>query len=75
MKKDAQTTRMCQRLRELNAQEPEEHIVKCILRRVEDPLKPRSENGRFRLNPFLLLLGVIAVLAISAFFYFSLGEL
>jgi hypothetical protein len=75
MKKDAQTAKMCERLRKLNAQEPEERIFRSILRRIEDPLRPRSENGRFRMNPFLLLLAVIAMLTISAFLYFSFGEL
>ena len=65
---------MCERLRELNAQESEDRILGSILRRIEDPLQPRSKSGRFRVNPFLLLLAVIAVLTIGAFLYFSFGE-
>jgi hypothetical protein len=75
MKDNPQVAEMCQRLGELNTQEAEESISRSILRRIEDPLRPRGENGRFRVNPFLLLMALLGVLAIGAFLYFNLGEL
>ncbi len=75
MKDNPQVAEMCQRLGELNTQEVEEGISRGILRRFEDPLRPRGKNGRFRVNPFLLLMALLGVLAIATFLFFNLGEL
>jgi hypothetical protein len=50
-------------------------ILASMQRWTEDPLKPRTENGSFRLNPILLLLAVLATFSTGAFLYFSLGSL
>jgi len=39
---------------------------------LEDPLKPRNEDGGFRTNPLLLLLIVLAMLGMITFLCFSL---
>lgn len=75
MKDEPQIVEMCQRLRELSTQEAQEGVTRSILRRIEDPLRPRDENGRFRANPFLLLLTLLSVLALGTFLFFNLGEL
>jgi hypothetical protein len=75
MKENAQVERTRERLREVYAQDPEARLLANLLRRVEDPLKPRTENGRFRLNPILLLLAVILALAGGTFLFFSFGGL
>ena len=75
MKDEPQIVEMCQRLRELSTQEAQEGVTRSILRRIEDPLRPRDENGRFRVNPFLLLLALLSVLALGTFLFFNLGEL
>ena len=75
MKENAQVERTRERLREVYAQDPEARLLANLLRRVEEPLKPRTENGRFRLNPILLLLAVILALAASTFLFFSFGGL
>ena len=62
-------------LREVYAEDPEARLLANLRRRVEDPLRPRSENGGFRLNPILLLLAAIVVLATSTFLFFSFGGL
>ena len=56
-------------------QDPEERLFASLLRQIEDPLKPRTENGRIRLNPILLLLALILVLAAVTFLFFSVGGL
>ncbi len=75
MKENAQVDRMRQRLREFHAQDPEAHFFASLLRRVEDPLNPRTENGGFRLNPMFLLLAVVLALAAGTFLSFSVGGL
>jgi len=38
---------------------------------VEDPLKPRDEHGRLRVNPILLLLATVFALVFGIFLVFS----
>jgi hypothetical protein len=75
MTENAQAERMRECLREVYAQDPEARLLANLLRRVEDPLRPRSENGGFRVNPILLLLAAIVVLATGTFLFFSFGGL
>ncbi len=75
MKENAQVGRMRERLMEFHAHEPEARLFASLLRQIEDPLRPRDENGRLRLNPILLLLAVILVLATGTFLFFSFGGL
>ena len=73
MTDDTQTEQMRERLRQFYAQDIEEGLIAKLLRRVEDPLKPRTENGGFRLNPILLLLAAILALAAGTFLSFGFG--
>jgi len=41
---------------------------------VEDPLKPRDEHSRFRVNPILVLLVTIFALVLGTFLFFSLVQ-
>ena len=41
---------------------------------LEDPLKPRDERGRLRVNPILLLLASFSALAFGTFLFFSLVQ-
>jgi len=75
MKDNAQVDRMRECLREFYAQDPEARLFANLLRHVEDPLRPRTENGRFRINPILLLLAVILALAAGTLLFFSFGGL
>ena len=75
MKGNAQIDRMCERLEEFHVQDPEARLFASLLRQIEDPLRPRTENGRLRLNPILLLLALILMLAASTFLFFSFGGL
>jgi len=75
VKEDTKIDRMRERLKSFHAQDPEASLFASLLRQIEDPLKPRDENGDLRLNPILLLLALILVLAASTFLFFSFGGL
>jgi hypothetical protein len=75
MKRKVEVEESRQRLETFLAQDNQESLGATLLRWIEDPLRPRTRNGRFRLNPILLLLGVLAAIALIAFSYFSLVHL
>ena len=72
MRKDEQVSAMMKRLRELRAANSGERIRDSVLRWIEDPLKPKTAAGRLRINPILLLLASLAVMATGTFLVFSL---
>ena len=71
MKANAQLGEMHDRLIDFHMQNPKERFCDALLRLVEDPLKPRDEQGRFRLNPILLLLTLVLALALGTFLLLS----
>jgi hypothetical protein len=71
MKRNPQIETMRERLQSYFAQEREDTIVASLQHWTEDPLKPRTENGGFRLNPILLLLAVLITSSVSSFLFFS----
>lgn len=73
MKRDEQVSAMAERLRELRAADGAERLRDSLLRRIEDPLKPRTAAGRLRINPTVLLLALLAVMAAGTFLFFCLG--
>ena len=75
MKRKVEVAESRQRLETFLAQDNQESLGATLLRWIEDPLRPRTRNGSFRLNPILLLLGVLAAIALIAFSYFSLVHL
>jgi len=75
MKRKVEVEESRQRLETFLAQDNQESLGATLLRCIEDPLRPRTRNGRFRLNPTLLLLGVLAAIGLIAFSYFSLVRL
>jgi hypothetical protein len=75
MRANAQVERMRECLRAFHAQDPETDLFANLLRQIEDPLRPRGENGNCRLNPILLLLAVMLVSAALTFLFFSFGGL
>jgi hypothetical protein len=73
--KDKQVSAMVKRLRELRASDRGERIRDSVLRWIEDPLKPKTKEGKLRVNPILLLLAVLALLTTGTFVFFSLVRL
>ena len=66
---------MHERLSKLLTDDPEDHLWGHITRRLADPLKPRTSDGRFRVNPLLLILGSVVLAGVGIFFCFSCGLL
>lgn len=71
MRRSPQTETLCERLQSYLAQAREDTLLASLRHWTEDPLKPRTENGSFRLNPILLLLAVLATFSAGAFLFFS----
>jgi hypothetical protein len=65
---------MHDRLIDFHMQSPKERLGNVLLTWVEDPLKPRDEHGRFRVNPILLLLAIVCALVFGTFLFFSLAQ-
>jgi hypothetical protein len=74
MKANAQLGEMHDRLIDFYLQNPKERFCDALLRLVEDPLKPRDEHGRFRMNPILLLLAIVFALAFGTFLFFTVVQ-
>jgi hypothetical protein len=70
MRRSPQIETLRERLQSYLAKEREDTILASLRHWSEDPLKPRTENGSFRLNPILLLLAVLATFSAGAFLYF-----
>jgi len=52
-----------------------EQLGEGLRRMIEDPLKPKTNKGNLRINPILVLLAVMALLAGATFLFFSLVQL
>jgi hypothetical protein len=71
MKADTQLGEMHDRLIDFHRQNSREGLGRALLMYVEDPLKPRGEQGGFRVNPILLLLAIVLALVFGVFLFFS----
>jgi hypothetical protein len=71
MKADTQLGEMHDRLTDFHRQNPREGLGDALLIRLADPLKPQDEQGRFRVNPILMLLASVLALVFGAFLFFS----
>jgi len=71
MKADTQLGEMHDRLMHCHRQNPREGLGDALLMYIQDPLKPRDEQGYFRVNPILLLLAIVLALVFGAFLFFS----
>jgi hypothetical protein len=60
------------RLRHLSDADPDERLRNVLLRFIEDPLEPRGDKGKVRINPILVLLAAMVLLAVGTFSLFSL---
>ncbi len=74
MKANTQLDEMHDRFIEFHLSNPKERIGDVLLRWVEDPLKPRDERGRLRVNPILLLLAIVFALVFGTFLFFSMVQ-
>ncbi len=74
MKANAQLGEMHDRLIDCYMQNPKERIGDVLLMWVEDPLKPRDEHGRLRVNRILLFLAIVFALVFGIFLVFSVVQ-
>jgi hypothetical protein len=64
-----------ERLRSFHSGNGEEPLGDALRRWIEDPVKPKTDKGNLRINPILVLLTAMAVLAGGTFLFFSLVQL
>ena len=64
-----------ERLNKFLTEDPEDRLRGHIIRRLGDPLKPWTSNGRFRVNPLVLILGSVALVSVGIFLFFGYGQL
>lgn len=72
MKNREQINPVVTRLERFQAKHLDERLLPRFQRWMEDPLKPRTEKGGLRVNPILVLLAVMTLLAGGTFLFFSL---
>jgi hypothetical protein len=64
---------MHERLSKYLTEDPEDRLRGHLGRRLGDPLKSRTNDGRFRVNPLLLILSFVALVVVGIFVFFSYG--
>jgi hypothetical protein len=74
MKQDQDISGLMECLRSFHAANNAERLRDGLLRWIEDPLKPQTADGRLRVNPVLVLLVSLAVMAAGTFLFFSLVQ-
>jgi hypothetical protein len=74
MKANTQLVEMHDRLIDFHLRNRKERIGDVLVMWVEDPLKPRDEHGRLRMNPILLLLAIVFALVFGIFLVFSMVQ-
>ena len=62
------------RLRSFYSENGEERLGGAIRLWIEDPIKPKTDKGNLRINPILVLLTAMAILAGGTFLLFSLVQ-
>lgn len=72
MKPEIETKEMRDRLAIYVEQDPQHSLTAMLRRLVRDPIRPRTDDGRLRISPVLLLLAVLATFSFVSFLYFSL---
>lgn len=63
------------RLRRYHDADRQERLAEAWRRSIEDPLKPKTDRGNLRVNPILVLLAAVALLAGGSFLFFSWVQL
>lgn len=72
--RDSELAAMQTRLSTFLREHLEESLAGNVVKSVQDPLKPLTENGRLRINPLLLILMTIMLFVVGLFLFFSFGQ-
>jgi hypothetical protein len=75
MKQEQDISGLMERLRSFHAANNAERLRDGLLRWIEDPLKPQTATGSLRVNPVLVLLVLLAMMAAGTFLFSSLVQL
>lgn len=75
MKSDLDIFDVVERLGTFHDADKVERVGRNVLRWIEDPLKPKTKGEKLRVNPILVLLAAMALLATGTFVFFSLVQL
>lgn len=75
MKSDQQISEIAKRLRDFHRSDRTSQICGTLLRWIEDPLMPKAQNGRHRINPILVLFASLVMMAAITFLFFTLVQL
>jgi hypothetical protein len=70
-----QITAVVMRLRNFHAADRQQRLGDTFLRWIEDPLKPKTNKGNLRVNPILVLLVLMVLLAGGTFLVFGFVQL
>ena len=72
--RDSELAAMQTRLSTFLREHLEQSLAGNVVKSVQDPLKPLTENGRLRINPLLLILMTIMLFVVGLFLFFSFGQ-
>jgi hypothetical protein len=72
--KQSDIVTMHERLSKFLTEDPEDCLWGHTTKALGDPLRPRTKDGHFRINPLLLILGSVALLGIGIFLFFNYGH-
>ena len=75
MKDQGQIAIRIVRMGEFHAMDRRERLGEVLRRMIADPLKPKTDKGNFRINPIVVLLALMALLAGASFLFFSFVRL
>ena len=74
MSQDEDISAVVERLRSFHTANNAERLRDSLLRWLEDPLKPERAAGNIRVNPVLVLLALLVVMAAGTFLFFILVQ-
>ncbi len=68
------TVAMREKLRQAFAQDGQNNLLRQVMRKLRDPVKPETERGRWRPHPLLLVGGVLLLAAAAIFLYMTFSD-
>jgi hypothetical protein len=74
MKQDVDISAVVERLRSFHVANNAERLRDSLLRWIENPLMPQTADGSLRVNPIVVLLVSLAVMAAGTFLFFGLVQ-
>ena len=54
--------------------DPEQSLMWQISQKLKDPIRPENTEGRFRVHPLVLALGLLFLIVVGAFVYFGIQQ-